>query len=128
MGASPNDFEEHFASLSDHALMEIHRDDLVDAAKAVYDHEMTKRGLVAEDADEPEGPAVSSGEQLVNVVEFESPADAAEAQAKLKKAGIPAYLAIAVPEAFARQAVSLLDPGVSDDELEALADAAGEDH
>src|ERR1700722_10521108 len=123
MGASQSDLQEHFSSLSDKALMEIHRDDLVEAAKAVYDQEMTRRGLVPEDAGEPESPELSSGEKLVNVVEFESAQDAAHAQEQLKKNGIPAYIAVAVPEAFARQAVSLLDPGVSDEELTALAES-----
>jgi hypothetical protein len=124
MGVSPSDFQEHFSSLSDTALMEIHRDDLIEAAKAVYDQEMTRRGLVPEDTGEPESPELSSGEKLVNVVEFESAEDAAHAQEQLKKNGIPAYIAVAVPEAFARQAVSLLDPGVSDEELAALAESA----
>ena len=34
MGASQSEFQEHFSSLSDQALMEIHRGDLVEAAKA----------------------------------------------------------------------------------------------
>ena len=51
--------------------------------------------------------------------------DAAEAQAQLKRNGIPAFIAIAVPAAFAQQAVSLLDPGVSDEELARLAESAG---
>jgi hypothetical protein len=104
--------------------MEVHRDDLVDAAKAVYDEEMTRRGLVAEDAEEPQTAELSSGEALVNVVEFETADDAAHAQEVLKKNGIPAYIAVAVPSAFAKQAVSLLDPGVSDEELTALAESA----
>jgi hypothetical protein len=121
MGASQNDFEQHFFSLSDTALMEIHREDLVEAAKAIYDREMTQRGLVAEDAEEPKSAELSSGDELVNVVEFESADAAARAQEQLKKNGIPAYIAVAVPAAFARQAITLLDPGVSEEELAALA-------
>ena len=124
MSASQSELHEHFSSLSDKALMEVHRDDLVDAAKAIYDQEMAERGLVAEDAEEPHAPELSSGEKLVTVVEFESADDAAHAQTQLKKNGIPAYIAVAVPAAFAQQAVSLLDPGVSDEELAALAEAA----
>jgi hypothetical protein len=124
MGASQSDLQEHFSSLSDKALMEIHRDDLVEAAKAVYDQEMTQRGLVPEDAGDPQTPELSSGEKLVTVVEFESAEDAANAQAHLKKNGIPAYIAVAVPAAFSQQAVSLLDPGVSDEELATLAESA----
>ena len=86
---------------------------------------MTKRELVADDAEEePQvGPDFSTGgEKLVNVVEFETAEDAAKAQALLKQNRIPAYLAVMVPEAFSRQAIGLLDPGVSDEELNALAE------
>lgn len=126
MGASQSDFQEHFSSLSDTALLEVQREDLVEAAKAVYDQEMDRRGLVTDDpSEEPqEVVQLSSGEKLVNVVEFESAEDAARAQEQLKKNGIPAFIAVAVPEAFARQAVNLLDPGVSDEELTALAESA----
>jgi len=127
MASSQQDLQEHFSSLSDKALMEIHEADLTPAAQAAYHHEMNHRGLVPEEADEPETPELSSGEKLVTVVEFESAEDAANAQAQLKKAGIPAYIAVTVPAAFERQAVSLLDPGVSDDELARLAEAAGQE-
>jgi hypothetical protein len=108
--------------LSDVALLEVQRNDLVEAAKAAYDQEISRRDLAVE-AESPESE-LSSGEKLVNVVEFESVEDAAHAQEQLKKNGIPAYIAVAVPEAFARQAIKLLDPGVSDEELAALAEAA----
>jgi hypothetical protein len=129
MGASHSDFQEHFSSLSDQALMETKREELVQAAKAVYDQELTRRGLTSLEDDEGEtlSPELSSGEKLVTVVEFESAEDAAQAQAQLKKNGIPAYIAVAVPAAFAKQAVSLLDPGISDEELAALAESAGQD-
>ena len=106
--------------------MEVKREDLVEAAKAIYDQEMDRRGFVTDDtSEEPQNVAqLSSGEELVNVVEFESVEDAAHAQEQLKKNGIPAYIAVAVPAAFARQAVSLLDPGVSDEELAALAESS----
>jgi hypothetical protein len=122
MSAVRNDFQKHFSELSDVALLEIKRDDLVDAAKLAYDQEIGRRGLTVEN--ESEGAELSSGERLVNVVEFESAEDATRAQEQLKKNGIPAYIAIAVPEAFARQAIRLLDPGVSDEELAALAESA----
>jgi len=58
------------------------------------------------------------------VVDFETASDAENAQEQLKKSGIPAYIAVAVPAAFAKQAIRLLDPGVPDDELAALAEAS----
>jgi hypothetical protein len=121
MAASQSDFQKHFSEMSDLALMEVERKDLVDAAQAVYDQEMTRRGLTAE-ADIP-APELSSGEELVNVVEFESAADAERAQEQLKKNNIPAYIAVAVPAALAKQAIRLLDPGVSEEELAALAES-----
>jgi hypothetical protein len=127
MASTQSEFQEHFSSLSDKALMEIHSADLVTAAKAAYDHEMTHRGLVPEDAGEPETPELSSGEKLVSITEFESAEDAAQAQAELKKNGIPAYISVSVPAAFTQQAVSLLDPGVSDEELAKLAESAAQD-
>jgi len=122
MSAAQSDFRKHFSELSDVALLEIKRDDLVDAAKLAYDQEIGRRGLTVES--ELGEAELSSGERLVNVVEFESAEDATRAQEQLKKNGIPAYIAVAVPEAFARQAIRLLDPGVSDEELTALAESA----
>jgi hypothetical protein len=122
MSAAQSDFQKHFSELSDVALLEIKRDDLVDAAKLAYDQEIAHRDLTVEN--ESGEAELSSGEQLVNVVEFESAEDATRAQEQLKKNGIPAYIAVAVPEAFARQAIRLLDPGVSDEELAALAESA----
>ena len=122
MGASQSELQKHFVGLSDMALVELRREDLVEAAKAIYDQEMSRRGLSAEV--EAAAPELSKGEELVNVVEFEHAADAAHAQEQLKKNGIPAYIGVAVPAAFARQAIQLLDPGVPDDELAALAEAS----
>jgi hypothetical protein len=122
MTAAQDDFQKHFSGLSDIALLEVERDDLVAAAKLVYDHEIKRRGLTV--TTESPDAELSGGEQLVNVVEFESAEDATHAQETLKKNGIPAYIAVAVPEAFARQAIRLLDPGVSDEELTVLAESA----
>jgi len=121
MAASQSDFQKYFSGLSDIALLEVERKDLVEGAKIVYDHEMTRRGLATET--EVSAPELSDGEELVNVVEFESAADAERAQAQLKKSNIPAFIAVAVPTAFAKQAIGLLDPGVPDEELAALAES-----
>jgi hypothetical protein len=121
MGAPQSDFQKHFSGLSDIALLAVQRDDLVEAARVIYDQEISRRGLTVE-TESPDAE-LSSGEELVNVVEFESAEDAAHAQEQLKKNGIPAYIAVAVPQAFARQAIRLLDPGVSDEELAALAES-----
>jgi hypothetical protein len=123
MGASQSDFQKHFSGLSDAALLEVRRDDLVEAATVFYDREMDRRGFQAETEEAP-ATELSGGEELVNVVEFESADDARQAQEQLKKNGIPAFLAVAVPAAFATQAIKLLDPGVSDEELAALAESA----
>jgi hypothetical protein len=49
---------QHYALLSDEALLEIDRDDLVDLAQQLYDHELARRNLneieeAAEEGDEP---------------------------------------------------------------------------
>jgi hypothetical protein len=124
MGATQSDFEEHFSSLSDIALLEVKRKDLVEAARVAYDQEIKGRGIALGSESHGAGSELSSGEELVNVVAFESAEDARHAQEQLKKNGIPAFIAVAVPAAFARQAITLLDPGVSEEELAALAESA----
>jgi len=49
----PDDFRRHYASLSDDALMEIERDELVPAAQQMYDEEIARRHLgIGEPAEE----------------------------------------------------------------------------
>ena len=45
MEATSGDFQRHFELLSDAALLEINRHDLVELAKQRYDEEVLRRGL-----------------------------------------------------------------------------------
>jgi hypothetical protein len=48
----PEDFKRHYALLSDDALLEIERDELVDAARPYYDAELAERKLAPPDTEE----------------------------------------------------------------------------
>jgi Putative prokaryotic signal transducing protein len=48
----PEDFKRHYALLSDDALLEIDRDELVDVARPYYDAELAERKLGPPDAEE----------------------------------------------------------------------------
>jgi hypothetical protein len=52
----PEDFKRHYALLSDDALLEIDRDELVDAARPYYDAELTERKLAPPEAEESVSP------------------------------------------------------------------------
>jgi hypothetical protein len=47
----PEDFKRHYALLSDDALLEIDRDELVDAARPYYDAELAERKLASPDTE-----------------------------------------------------------------------------
>jgi hypothetical protein len=59
---NPDDFKRHYALLSDDALLEIDRDELVDAARPYYDAELAERKLALPDAEESVPIAASSEE------------------------------------------------------------------
>ena len=50
MDVTLDDFRKHFELLSDDALLETNRDELVEAAQQCYDAEIARRGLHAPDA------------------------------------------------------------------------------
>lgn len=52
MQIDPEDFKRHYALLSDDALLEIDRDELVDAARPYYDAELAERKLASPDTEE----------------------------------------------------------------------------
>jgi hypothetical protein len=47
----PEDFKRHYALLSDDALLDLDRDELVDAARPYYDAELAERKLARPDAE-----------------------------------------------------------------------------
>ena len=57
MQFDPEKLREHYASLSDEALLDLDRKELVEVAQTLYDQELASRGLEGtEDAEEPDEP------------------------------------------------------------------------
>lgn len=59
-----DDFKRHYAMLSDDALLEINRDELVDAARVCYDAELADRKLARPDAEENVSALAHPGEEV----------------------------------------------------------------
>jgi len=142
---SLEDFQRHFGLLSDSALLATNRDDLVESARACYDEELSRRGLSSpksavavenevEAAPEPANP----DDDLVLIGTFAVAEEASLARGLLESASIPSHLAnehvalgafqirLMVPAAFEEQAFEVLEMQISDEELAAQAEAAGE--
>jgi len=148
------DFRQHFEMISDATLLATRREDLVDAAKAVYDEEVEQRGLarpVAAHATDPveevvrtdsaeTDPAetqeeIAEPEALVSVGSYTVIEEARLARGLLQIAGIPcgleneksalAALHLMVPESHVGAALEVLGGEISDEELAAQAEAAG---
>jgi hypothetical protein len=49
---NPEDFKRHYALLSDDALLEVNRDELVESARPYYDAELAERKLAPPEAEE----------------------------------------------------------------------------
>ena len=143
------DFRRHFELLSDATLLGTKRDDLVDAAKAVYDQELAHRGLIKKNpATQPEEDAGDSAqaepgeepehaptERLVSVGSYTIVDEARMARGLLQIAGIPCGLEneksalgalhLMVPESHVEGALEVLGGEISEEELAAQAEAAG---
>jgi putative signal transducing protein len=140
----PEDFKRHYAMLSDAALLEIDRDELVDVARACYDAELAERDL---SLDEPESsePVVEADHspaegdlQLVGT--FLSMEEANFALGLLRSAEVPcalenefsaAYsgagaLRLLVPAAAYDRACEILEAEISEEDLIAQAEAEAE--
>ncbi len=146
MDVTRADYLRHFESLSDAALLETNRADLVELARTCYDEEVAKRGLsmdVAAEALERDAEHAAASEDLAVVATFLFPPEADVARAALQSASIPSYLSserdvgvwgltndgsglhLMVPAGMVQQAREVLEAGaVSDDELAAQAEAA----
>ena len=90
MPIDPAEFRRHYASLSDEALLEINRDELVEAAQQCYDEELAGRGLQSEL--EGRAAVIEIVEDSVSAATFLYPDEAILARALLHSAGIPCYL------------------------------------
>jgi hypothetical protein len=122
MQVDPQYLRQHYASLSDEALREINREDLVEIAQGRYDDEVRQRRLDAARKPQWDGPEVSDAEterdsqdsgeggkpgwleegaevySAVNRAGSVSAPDADNARAALDAAGIPCYLDLDVGE------------------------------
>ena len=145
MQIDPEDFKRHYALLSDDALLEIDRDELVDAARVWYDAELAERDLAQPDAEEnassPDHPSddvpgqTEDGLQLVAT--FLSLEEANFARGLLQSADIPCSfeneqavafsgigeLRLMVPAAAYDHACEILETEISEEDLIAQAEA-----
>jgi hypothetical protein len=139
---SLEDFRRHFEILSDKALMETNREDLVESAKTCFDEEVSRRGLklpasAAEAAEQPAPEPVNPDDELVLIATYTIYDEANLARGLLESASIPFHLAneyvalggfqlrLMVPAAYEEQALEILESEISDEELAAQAEAAG---
>jgi hypothetical protein len=141
---SQADFRQHYELLSDEALLEINAEDLVDVARQCFEEEIANRGLnAAAAADVPEEAAAESlaGEEEpgeVLIATFTNGDELNLARGLLQIAGIPSRvenplavmggmeLRVFVPVAFEEHALEVLAAEISEEELAAQAEAAGE--
>jgi hypothetical protein len=140
----PEDFKRHYALLSDDALLEIDREELVDAARPYYDGELTERKLALPDADESASSPNQSddapgqtddGPQMVAT--FLSLEEANFARGLLQSADIPCSfeneqagvwsgigeLRLMVPASAYDRACEILETEISEEDLIAQAEA-----
>ena len=136
------DFRKHFEFLSDEALLETKREELVEIAQQCLDEEISRRGLNAEGEpteitrDSVQHEA-SVSEKLVLVDTFLSGEELNLARGLLEEAHIPYHvenplaalggieLRLLVPEALEADAREILNSEISEEELAAQAEAAG---
>jgi hypothetical protein len=142
MEVTLDDFRRHFGLLSDVALLDTDREELVESARQCFDEEVSRRGLNAA-PDEPVTGEVSTtgepsdAEQLVLIATYSIPDEANLARGLLASAEIPFQLnndlaplggfqlRLLVPAAFEADAREVLESQISDEELAAQAEAAG---
>jgi hypothetical protein len=136
---SLDDFRRHFELLSDAALLETNREDLVEAARGCYDEEVARRGLNSPPADDESAVVepVAEAPELVVIATYNIPEEASLARGLLESAEIPYQLdndfaplggfqlRLLVPAAFEADALEILEAEISDEELAAQAEAAG---
>jgi hypothetical protein len=141
MKLDPVELRQQYESLSDEALLAMKRGDLVDLARQVYDEEVESRGLgsppEAVESGSAKLPENESGEELVEAAVYESRSEARLAKSFLLSAEIPctlenelalgdAPLRLLVPASMLDQAMDVLGAEISEEELAAQAEAAGE--
>jgi hypothetical protein len=140
MKLDPVELHKQYESLSDDALLAMNREDLVDLARQIYDEEVESRGLgspASVDAESSKLPENESGEEMVEAAVYDSRSEARLAKSFLLSAEIPcelenelalddAPLRLLVPASLLDQALDVLSAEISEEELAAQAEAAGE--
>ena len=149
MQIDPEDFKRHYDLLSDDALLEIDRDELVDAARPYYDAELAERKLALPDVEEiapstdqsDDAPGqTEDGPQLVAT--FLSLDEANFARGLLQSADITCSLEnehgaqwagsgalrLMVPALAYDRACEILQSEISEEDLIAQAEAEASDH
>jgi hypothetical protein len=139
MKVDAEDFRRVYESMNDDALLAVNRGDLVETAQQCYDAEVVRRGLAGEEASAPDlgSPAPGENPETVEVATFTDIDDARLARELLKAAEIPCYLEnsdptgmglfrLSVPPDCVEPAREVLETQISDEELAAQAEAAGE--
>jgi hypothetical protein len=141
MEVSLDDFRRHFELLSDAALLDTNREELVESARECFDEEVTRRGLNSPSGEEAAAEAAAQpanpGEELVVIATYSIPDEANLARGLLQSAEIPYHLEnelaplggfqlrLLVPAAFEQEALEVLAAEISEEELAAQAEAAG---
>ena len=147
MQTSREDYIQHFSELSDAALLAVPREDLVQVAKDCLDEEIHRRGLNEPEAVAPAETAPEqdhSEPQMAVVGEYQDPGEADLARALLRSAGIEAMLLnerlagmlniplapgtyhLLAPVESEEEALQILASEISEEDLAAQAEAAGE--
>jgi len=143
MQIDPEDFKRHYALLSDDALLDVDRDELVDVARTCYDAELAERKLTRADSagnvstpeTSPQADPTEGGLQLVAT--FVSLEEANFARGLLQSADIPCSfendqaaawsgigeLRLMVPASAYNQACEVLGTEISEEDLIAQAEA-----
>jgi PhnB protein len=125
MKVTAEDFRHQYADLSDEALLDVDRQELVELARKCYDEELARRKLKAAapapaTTNAPEAHA--EPEEFVVAETYESHEPARLARELLRTAGIPAHLdagglTLLVPASTREDARAVLDSQLSDETL-----------
>jgi hypothetical protein len=137
------DFRRHYELLSDEALLETNAEELVDVARQCLEEEIARRGLSVDAGDSPEEiaaePATGEEDAAEALVATYTNGDELNlARGLLQMAEIPSRvenplavmggmeLRLFVPAAFEEHALEVLAAEISEEELAAQAEAAGD--
>jgi hypothetical protein len=138
MQIDPAEFRRHYDSLSDEALLDVNRDELVALAQQCYDEELVHRGIApASEAGAAAPPDSATHADWVVAATFLSAEEANLAHAMLDSADIPARLEsngtgawtgfgelrLLVPSDFLTEAEEIIESQISEEELTAQAEA-----